>query len=92
MRLFSRLYNYYQFQVRKWPDLQLKSPGIKARSLARHHPQPLVVQHPKQEDSHEDTPTPRTPITTPHTPPHPSDFSVFANIQIPGIKKAFVIL
>uniref|UniRef100_A0A023FCF9 Putative guanine nucleotide exchange factor for ras-like small gtpase n=1 Tax=Triatoma infestans TaxID=30076 RepID=A0A023FCF9_TRIIF len=84
---------------RRWPDLNLKSPGIKARHLSRQHgpPQPLAVTgggHNKHDDgsSHDDSPTPRTPLTVPHTPPphhhhhqhqhSSSDYSVFAQIHI----------
>jgi len=83
------------FQPRRWPDLNLKSPGIKPRNLpGRNHPPgplpsmgerhlfPSTVRLP--EDGEE---TPRTPLTVsaPHTPPYhgpSSDFSVFAPILI----------
>lgn len=83
------------FQPRKWPDLNLKSPGIKPRNLpGRNHPPgplPSMGERPifqstirLPEDGEE---TPRTPLTVsaPHTPPyhgHSSDFSVFAPILI----------
>lgn len=101
-------------QARRWPDLNLKSPGIKARHLSRQHgpPQPLAVTgggHNKHDDgsSHDDSPTPRTPLTVPHTPPphhhhhhhhqhSSSDYSVFAQIHIgqgiPLDLRALVIL
>ncbi|KAK7793915.1 hypothetical protein R5R35_007684 [Gryllus longicercus] len=80
--------------TRKWPDLNLKSPGIKPRNLPgrSHPPGPLPSIHSDrslvrpQDDSSEDTP--RTPLTGPHTPPHhnssssSADFSVFAQILI----------
>ncbi|XP_063219345.1 protein son of sevenless isoform X2 [Bacillus rossius redtenbacheri] len=78
---------------RRWPDLQLKSPGIKPRNLpGRSHPVPLPSVGDRHmfpstsrlpEDGEE---TPRTPLTSsaPHSPPHTSssDFSVFAPILI----------
>lgn len=70
---------------RKWPELNLKSPGIKARSLSRSHgpPQPLVMV-PHGHDNTEESPQ-RTPAATPpHLHGSSSDFSVFAEIQIPG--------
>ncbi|XP_054279418.1 protein son of sevenless isoform X2 [Macrosteles quadrilineatus] len=80
---------------RKWPDLNLKSPGIKTRNLASRSqlPQPLttnVTPHlvpptssPRPSDGGGDE-TPRTPLTAPpHTPPPPlADYSVFAQIHI----------
>ena len=78
------------FQSRKWPDLNLKSPGIKPRTLAgrSHPPQPLpaVTPHlvpptssprPFSDDGGGEE-TPRTPLTAPHTPPagHLGDYSV----------------
>ncbi|PSN55558.1 hypothetical protein C0J52_12100 [Blattella germanica] len=81
-----------RIRPRKWPDLNLKSPGIKPRNLPgrNHPPGPLPSSHlfPSTvrllEDGEE---TPRTPLTVsaPHTPPPPvpsSDFSVFAPILI----------
>lgn len=78
---------------RKWPELNLKSPGIKPRNLpGRNHPPgplpSLVERHlfpltsRLLEDGEE---TPRTPLTVsaPHTPPYngPSpDLSVFAQV------------
>ncbi|XP_075218882.1 protein son of sevenless-like [Lycorma delicatula] len=68
---------------RKWPDLNLKSPGIKVRNLASrsHPPQPLpsvnnLAPPPSSprlvnEESSDDTP--KTPL---------GDFSVFAQVQI----------
>lgn len=70
---------------RKWPELNLKSPGIKPRSLSRSHgpPQPLVMV-PHGHDHSEESPQ-RTPAATPpHLHGSSSDFSVFAEIQIPG--------
>ncbi|XP_066990925.2 protein son of sevenless [Anabrus simplex] len=80
---------------RKWPDLNLKSPGIKPRNFPGrgHPPGPLPSVGDRHtslssirvpEDGEE---TPRTPHTAsaPHTPPHhvgSSDFSVFAPIII----------
>ncbi|PNF17404.1 hypothetical protein B7P43_G02995 [Cryptotermes secundus] len=80
---------------RKWPDLNLKSPGIKPRNLPgrNHPPGPLPSMGERHlfpstsrlpEDGEE---TPRTPLTVsaPHTPPYhgpSSDFSVFAPILI----------
>nr|CAD7260795.1 unnamed protein product [Timema shepardi] len=81
---------------RKWPELNLKSPGIKPRNLpGRSHPTPLPPMGDRHQfqssvrlpDDGEETP--RTPLTVsaPHTPPHQlsnasSDFSVFAPILI----------
>lgn len=67
---------------RKWPELNLKSPGIKARTLSRSHgpPQPLVMVPHGHENTEE---SPRTPAATPpHHHGSSSDFSVFAEIQI----------
>lgn len=87
------LWMYFFFQPRKWPELNLKSPGIKPRNLpGRNHPPgplpsmgerhlfPLTAR--LQEDGEE---TPRTPLTVsaPHTPPYhgPSpDLCVFAQV------------
>ena len=81
-------------QPRKWPDLNLKSPGIKPRNLPgrNHPPGPLPSSHlfssniRLPEDGEE---TPRTPLTVsaPHTPPPhhgSSNYSVFAPILIGG--------
>ncbi|KAG8331853.1 hypothetical protein J6590_032553 [Homalodisca vitripennis] len=80
---------------RKWPELNLKSPGIKVRTLANrsHVPnlttnvtQPHLVpptSSPRLSESGGGEDTPRTPLTAPHTPPPPlADYSVFAPIQI----------
>lgn len=83
---------------RRWPDLNLKSPGIKPRNLPgrSHPPGPLPSVGVGErlfpsgsrltEDGEE---TPRTPLTVsaPHTPPHnvattSADFSIFAQIMI----------
>ncbi|KAJ4439268.1 hypothetical protein ANN_07388 [Periplaneta americana] len=80
---------------RKWPEINLKSPGIKPRNLpGRNHPPgplpsmgerhlfPASVRLP--EDGEE---TPRTPhtVSAPHTPPYQgssSDYSIFAQILL----------
>ncbi|KAF6210835.1 hypothetical protein GE061_013946 [Apolygus lucorum] len=75
--------------ARKWPELNLKSPGIKNRTMPRHGP-PTLVMGPRMDadSSHDESPTPRTPLTVPpHTPPQhniysSSDFAVFAPIHI----------
>ena len=83
-------------QARRWPDMNLKSPGIKPRSFAgrSHPPTPLtsVSERPAPSNSDKDgEDTPRTPLTAsaPHTPPphtgtfsSPSDFSVFATVLL----------
>ncbi|XP_047097392.1 protein son of sevenless [Schistocerca piceifrons] len=67
---------------RKWPDLNLKSPGIKPRNLpGRSHPpgplpslgeRHLFPSTNRLPEDGEETTTPRTPHTcsAPHTPPH----------------------
>nr|XP_018917861.1 PREDICTED: protein son of sevenless isoform X2 [Bemisia tabaci] len=80
---------------RRWPDLNLKSPGIKPKNLpGRSHPPiplpsltPHLVSGPRSAGEGEETP--RTPLTTP--PPvssihsaaqSSSNFSVFASILL----------
>jgi hypothetical protein len=82
------------FQPRKWPDLNLKSPGIKPRHLpGRTHPNPLpsvrealFATSTARLDNGEETPkTPLLPLSAPVTPPaHSSsqEYSVFASIMI----------
>lgn len=79
---------------RRWPELNLKSPGIKPRGLASrtHPPTPLtsVTERPVISNCDKDgEDTPRTPLTAPPTPPsHPgqfstaSDFGVFAQVVL----------
>ncbi|XP_034944286.1 protein son of sevenless [Chelonus insularis] len=71
---------------RKWPDLNLKSPGIKARSMSGKLPAPLqaVASSVRLHD-----PTPDPPTELPETPPHTSqntihssDHSVFAPVLL----------
>lgn len=83
-------------QARRWPDLNLKSPGVKPRSILvrSHHPTPLTSVSERTAPLHSDKDgedTPRTPLTAsaPHTPPphtgsisSPSDFSVFATVVL----------
>ncbi|XP_065353611.1 protein son of sevenless-like [Cloeon dipterum] len=71
---------------RKWPDLNLKSPGIKPKNLpGRTYPNPLPPVR-RLNDNGEDTPrTPSMSTCSPITPTGPnssSDFSVFAPIII----------
>lgn len=93
------------FQPRKWPDLNLKSPGIKVRNLASrsHLPQPLTTNmtphlvpptsSPRTSECGGGEDTPRTPLTAPHTPQPPlADFSVFAQIQIGAAGQGNVIV
>ncbi|XP_034235206.1 protein son of sevenless [Thrips palmi] len=81
---------------RRWPDLNLKSPGIKPRNILvrSHPPTPLTSVTERTAPFHADKDgedTPRTPLTAsaPHTPPphtgsisSPSDFSVFATVVL----------
>ncbi|XP_012264041.1 protein son of sevenless [Athalia rosae] len=76
---------------RKWPDLNLKSPGIKARSLSGRLPAPLqaVASTVRLHDPPtEPPPPPELPETPPHTsqmaPPHTGDHSVFAPVLLGG--------
>ncbi|XP_057317844.1 protein son of sevenless [Microplitis mediator] len=71
---------------RKWPDLNLKSPGIKARSMSGKSLAPLqaMASSVKLHD-----PTPEPPPELPETPPHTSqnmihssDHSVFAPVLL----------
>ncbi|XP_024936708.1 protein son of sevenless isoform X2 [Cephus cinctus] len=76
---------------RKWPDLNLKSPGIKARSLSGKLPAPLqaVASSVRLHDpAPEAPPPPELPETPPHTSqimaPHTGDHSVFAPVLLGG--------
>ncbi|KAH0550348.1 protein son of sevenless isoform X2 [Cotesia glomerata] len=71
---------------RKWPDLNLKSPGIKARSMSGKLPAPLQAMA-SSVRLHDPTPEPAPEL--PETPPHnsqnmthSSDHSVFAPILL----------
>ncbi|XP_020291332.1 protein son of sevenless isoform X2 [Pseudomyrmex gracilis] len=74
---------------RKWPELNLKSPGIKARSLSGRLPAPLhavtstVRLHGPPAEA---PPSPELPETPPHasqiTVPHVGDHSVFAPVLL----------
>ncbi|KAL2716566.1 protein son of sevenless isoform X2 [Vespula squamosa] len=79
---------------RKWPDLNLKSPGIKARSLSGKLPAPLqaVASSVRLHDPQPEMPPPpppELPETPPHTSqvtvPHTGDHSVFAPVLLGGI-------
>ncbi|XP_043666195.1 protein son of sevenless isoform X4 [Vespula pensylvanica] len=73
---------------RKWPDLNLKSPGIKARSLSGKLPAPLqaVASSVRLHDPPPEVPPPELPETPPHTSqvtvPHTGDHSVFAPVLL----------
>ncbi|KAK0167272.1 hypothetical protein PV327_004694 [Microctonus hyperodae] len=75
---------------RKWPELNLKSPGIKARSMSGKLPAPLqaVASSVRLHDpAPEFTPQPELPETPPHTSQtmlHSSDHSVFAPVLLGG--------
>ena len=80
---------YKRLQPRKWPGLNLKSPGIKNRSFASKLPAPLqamastVRLHDPPSASSDSN-----PIELPETPPHggsyTSDHSVFAPVLLGG--------
>lgn len=86
------MYKSFSFQPRKWPELNLKSPGIKAsRSLSGRLPAPLqaVASTVRLSDPPtEAPPPPELPETPPHTsqiaPPHTGDHSVFAPVLLGG--------
>ncbi|XP_014598589.1 PREDICTED: protein son of sevenless isoform X4 [Polistes canadensis] len=75
---------------RKWPDLNLKSPGIKARSLSGKLPAPLqAASSVRLHDPLPEVPPPpppELPETPPHTSqvaiPHTGDHSVFAPVLL----------
>ncbi|XP_043503131.1 protein son of sevenless isoform X5 [Polistes fuscatus] len=75
---------------RKWPDLNLKSPGIKARSLSGKLPAPLqAASSVRLNDPLPEVPPPpppELPETPPHTSqvaiPHTGDHSVFAPVLL----------
>ncbi|XP_043289041.1 protein son of sevenless [Venturia canescens] len=76
---------------RRWPDLNLKSPGIKARSLSGKLPAPLqaVASSVRLHDpAPEGPPPPDLPETPPHTShassTHKGDHSVFAPVLLGG--------
>lgn len=72
---------------RKWPDLNLKSPGIKARSMSGKLPAPLqaVASSVRLHDPTPEVLPPELPETPPHTSQnmiHTSDHSVFAPVLL----------
>jgi len=71
-------------QPRKWPELNLKSPGIKARSGRLPAPLHVVTSSVRLHDSPADTFPHELPETPPHgsqiTVPHIVDHSVFAPV------------
>ncbi|OXU26718.1 hypothetical protein TSAR_013174 [Trichomalopsis sarcophagae] len=76
---------------RKWPDLNLKSPGIKARSLSGKLPAPLqaVASSVRLHDPPTMSQEISAPSDLPETPPHgssfsstTSDYSVFAPVLL----------
>ncbi|XP_003486811.1 protein son of sevenless isoform X1 [Bombus vosnesenskii] len=75
---------------RKWPDLNLKSPGIKARSLSGKLPAPLqaVASSVRLHDPPPEAPPPELPETPPHashiTVSHIGDHTVFAPVLLGG--------
>lgn len=75
---------------RKWPDLNLKSPGIKARSLSGKLPAPLqaVASSVRLHDHPSEAPPPELPETPPHTShvtiSHVVDHSIFAPVLLGG--------
>ncbi|XP_018375148.1 PREDICTED: protein son of sevenless isoform X2 [Trachymyrmex cornetzi] len=73
---------------RKWPELNLKSPGIKART-GRPAPLHVVTSNIRLHDSSADTLSHELPETPPHGPqfttvPHIVDHSVFAPVMFPA--------
>lgn len=75
-------------QPRKWPELNLKSPGIKARSARLPAPLHVVASSVRLHDSPADAFSHELPETPPHilqsqiTVPHLVDHSVFAPVLI----------
>ncbi|XP_025160647.1 protein son of sevenless isoform X2 [Harpegnathos saltator] len=77
---------------RKWPDLNLKSPGIKARSLSGKLPAPLQAMASSvrlHDPPTEAPPPPELPETPPHASQvvtsHTGDHNVFAPVLGPGL-------
>ncbi|EZA51345.1 protein son of sevenless isoform X2 [Ooceraea biroi] len=77
---------------RKWPELNLKSPGIKARSLSGRLPTPLhaVTSSIRLHDPPVEAPAPtELPETPPHGSqigvPHTGDHSVFAPVLLGNV-------
>ncbi|XP_018300982.1 protein son of sevenless isoform X2 [Mycetomoellerius zeteki] len=71
---------------RKWPELNLKSPGIKARTGRLPAPLHVVTSNIRLHDSSADTLSHELPETPPHGPqvttvPHIVDHSVFAPVM-----------
>lgn len=76
-------------QDRKWPNLNLKSPGIKARSLSGKLPAPLQAMASSvrlHDPPAETAPPPELPETPPHNSqvPHTGDHCVFAPVMLGG--------
>ncbi|XP_018355699.1 PREDICTED: protein son of sevenless isoform X2 [Trachymyrmex septentrionalis] len=72
---------------RKWPELNLKSPGIKARTGRLPAPLHVVTSNIRLHDSSADTLShelPETPPHGPHLPTVPQDHSVFAPVMFPA--------
>lgn len=88
--LFTLCITISPLQPRKWPDLNLKSPGIKARSLSGKLPAPLqaVASSVRLHDPPPEAPPPELPETPPHTShitvSHIGDHSVFAPVLLGG--------
>ena len=79
-------------QPRKWPELNLKSPGIKARTGRLPAPLHVVTSNIRLHDSSADTLShelPETPPHGPHLPTVPQDHSVFAPVMFPGMYAIF---
>ncbi|XP_018397980.1 PREDICTED: protein son of sevenless [Cyphomyrmex costatus] len=74
---------------RKWPELNLKSPGIKARSGRLPAPLHVVTSNVRLHDSSADTLSHELPETPPHGPqstiPHIVDHSVFAPVMFANL-------
>lgn len=71
---------FFSSQPRKWPDLNLKSPGIKVRSLSTRLPAPLhvVASSVRLHDSLTEAPP---PPELPETPPHVSQITIVSHTE-----------